>query len=159
MEQRELNNKGVGNMKNQEEEHHDYFSVSFRIIGNNLEPSKITLLLGIEPDIAHKKGDSRTGESKSGKIINYAPFNTGLWSINSKLDRDNRLQDHIISVLERVEPKKDVLLKLTNEGFKMDFYCGYFFSTKDQAGISLNNEVLKGIAELGIDFGISLYVT
>lgn len=146
-------------MKNQKEEHNDYFSVSFRIIGNNLESSKITLLLGIKPDIAHEKGDSRTGESKSGKIIYYAPFNTGLWSIKSKLDKDNKLQDHIVSILERIEHKKDVLLKLTNEGLKMDFYCGYFFSTKDQAGVSLNNEVLKRIAELGIDFGISLYVT
>lgn len=146
-------------MKNQEEEHYDYFSVSFRIMGNNLEPSKITLLLGIEPDIAHKKGESRTGESKSGKIINYAPFNSGLWSIKSKLDKNNRIQNHIVSILERIEPKKEVLLKLTNEGFKMDLYCGYFFSTKDQAGVSLNNEILKRIAELGIDFGISLYVT
>jgi hypothetical protein len=42
-------------MKNQEQKPHDYFSVSFRIIGNNLEPPKITLLLGLEPDIAHKK--------------------------------------------------------------------------------------------------------
>jgi hypothetical protein len=41
----------------------------------------------------------------------------------------------------------------------MDFYCGYFFSTKDQAGISINNKLLKRIAELGIDLGINLYVT
>ncbi len=128
-------------------------------MGNNLEPSKITLLLGIEPDIAHKKGESRTGKSKSGKIINYAPFNSGLWSIKSKLDKNNSIQDHIVSILERIEPKKEVLLKLINEGFKMDLYCGYFFSTKDQAGVSLNNELLKRIAELGMDFGISLYVT
>ncbi|CEO89651.1 MAG TPA: DUF4279 domain-containing protein [Syntrophaceticus sp.] len=146
-------------MKNQEQKPHDYFSVSFRIIGNNLEPPKITLLLGLEPDIAHKKGDSRTGESKSGKIITYAPFNIGIWSINSKLDKNNRLEDHIINILERIESKKDVLVKLTNEGFKMDFYCGYFFSTKDQAGISINNKLLKRIAELGIDLGINLYVT
>ncbi|MDD2359640.1 MAG: hypothetical protein PHE66_04300, partial [Syntrophaceticus schinkii] len=62
-------------------------------------------------------------------------------------------------ILERIESKKDVLVKLTNEGFKMDFYCGYFFSTKDQAGISINNKLLKRIAELGIDLGINLYVT
>lgn len=147
-------------MKNHEEKHYDYFSVSFRIIGDNLNPSKITLLLGLEPDIAHKKGDPRTGESKSGKTIIYAPFNTGLWSINSKwANKDNNLQDHIVNIFERIEPKKDVLVKLTDEGFKMDFYCGYFFSTKDQTGISLNNEILKRIAELGIDLRINLYVT
>lgn len=146
-------------MKNEEQKYDDYFSVSFRIIGDDLEPDKITLLLGIKPDIAHKKGDSSTGKSKSGKIINYTPFKFGLWCINSKLDKYDRLQDHMLNILERIEPKKDVLVKLANEGFKMDFYCGYFFSTKDQAGISINNELLKRIAELGIDLGINLYVT
>ena len=144
-------------MKNLEEQPHDYFSVSFRIIGDTLEPSKLTKLLGLYPQIAHKKGEPNTGKSKSGKIVNYAPFNTGLWCIDSKLDECSTLQEHLINLIECIEPKKDILAELKNEGFKMDFYCGYFFSAPSQAGISLTNCVLKRITELGIDFGIALY--
>jgi len=144
-------------MKNHEGRHHDYYSVSFRIIGNDLEPSEITMLLGMKADIEHKRGDTRTGISKSGKMIKYAPFNSGLWSIESNLDKYAGIQEHIMNLIGRIESKKDVLTRLNNDGFKMDFYCGYFFSITNQAGIRLTKELLKIVAELGIDLNVDLY--
>ena len=144
--------------KDDKEQHQrDYCSVSFRIIGNDLEPSKITTLLGIEANISHKKGDPKIGVSKSGKIIKYAPFDTGLWCIESNLDKHSRIQEHLMNLIERIASKKDILIQFGNDGFKMDFYCGYFFSVTNQTGVSLTNEALKRITELGIDLNIDLY--
>jgi hypothetical protein len=99
-------------MEVQEEKQGDYFSVSFRMMGDDLDPLEITSFLGIEPDIAHKKGEPRIGKSKKGKIIQYAPFDSGMWSIESKplKDDDATLQEHIENILDRIEPKRDLLL-------------------------------------------------
>jgi hypothetical protein len=144
-------------MNDLEKQSYESFSVSFRVIGSTLEPSKLTVLFEMDPDIEHKKGDPRTGKAKNGKTKHYTPFDTGLWSIESKLEKHVSIQEHIVNLLERIEPKKDVIEKLRNTGFKMDFYCGYFFSITSQAGISLTNDILKRISELGIDFGVDLY--
>ena len=138
-------------------QHRDYFSVSFRIISDGLEPSEITSLLGIEPDKAHRKGDPNTSITKKGKVMHYAPFRFGVWRIESKLDKYCKLQDHLTNVIERLEPKKDILAKLKVDGFEMDFSCGYLFSEEDQPSIFLSNEMLKRMAGLGVDLGISLY--
>ena len=140
-----------------EREHHDYFSVSFRIINNNLDPLKLTELLGIKPDRAHKNGDPNTGIAKSGKIIHYAPFRTGLWSIDSNLDKYCRLHEHFIHLLKRLEPHKDKLVELYKDGFDLDFFCGYFFTNANQPGFALTNEILVKMGALGIKLNICLY--
>ena len=135
----------------------DYFAVAFRIIGDSLDPLTITELLGLEPDKACRKGDPNVGITKKGKEIHYAPFRTGLWAIDTKLDKHERIQNHIESILECIEPKKEVLTKMSSEGLRMEFFCGHFFTAGSQARIILTNEVLKRIADLGIDFRVEMY--
>jgi len=135
----------------------EYFAVSFRIMGDGVEPSELTALLGVMPTKAHKKGDANTSKTKKGKIITYAPFTSGLWCLDSQLDKTSSLNDHIINIIDDIEPKKDVLLMLKEKGFEIDFYCGYFFSSSAQAGISLSNDILERMSKLGIDFNLSLY--
>ena len=144
-------------MNTPKEEHRDYFSVSLRIAGDDLDPSKVTELLGMEAEHAHKKGDPNTGKAKSGKIIYFSPFQTGLWTIDSNLDKYCRLHEHLINLLERLEPHKDKLAELRKDGFKLDFFCGHFFHDAHQPGFDLSNDILMRIAVLGIDFGICLY--
>jgi len=140
-----------------ERDYRDYFSVCFRIAGDDLNPSKVTELLVIEPHHAHRKGDPNTGKAKSGKIIYYAPFRTGLWSINSNLDKHCRLHEHFIYLLERLEPHKDALEEIRKNGFELDFSCGHFFADESQPGYSLTNDILIRIGALGIDLNICLY--
>jgi len=144
-------------MDSSTKESSDYFSVSFRIMGDDLDPTIITTLLGIEPDHKHKKGDSNTGKAKSGKIIYYSPYSSGMWAIKSKLDKHSRIQEHIESILEQLVPKKEMLEKLHNDGFEMDFYCGYFFEKTPQPGLWITSDTLKKMGDLGIDLGIDLY--
>jgi|LSQX01.3.fsa_nt_gb hypothetical protein len=133
----------------------EYFKVTFRIMGDELEPSKISILLGISPHQSHKKGEPNTSKTKKGKIVSYSPFNSGLWLINSNLPESSCLEDHINSILTCLEPVKDKLKQLSYDGYKMDIYCGYF--TGEQAGFNLNNLVLQRMANLNVDFGINIY--
>ena len=137
----------------------DYFSVSFRIFGDNLDPHLITGLLEIEPDIIHEKGDPRTLKAKGGKILHCSSYNYGLWCVKSKLDKHSRIQEHIGGILKLIASKKEILAELSNNGYKMDFFCGYFFAEADQPGISIDYETLQKIGELGINLGIDLYAT
>jgi len=146
-------------MDTPEREHHDYFSVSLRIAGDDLDPSNVTELLEMEPYHAHKKGDPNTGKAKSGKIIHYAPFQTGLWEIRSNLDRHCRLHEHFINLLERLEPHRDKLAELCKDGFELDFFCGHFFADAHQPGYSLSYDILVRIGALGITLNICLYPT
>jgi hypothetical protein len=145
-------------MKEHEVQFNNCFSVSLRIMGETVDPSKITLLLGIEPDIEYKKGDSKTKKHK-GKIIQYDNYDSGLWCIKSRLDKHCPLQEHLANIIDHIESKKEMLRKLQNEGFEMDFYCGYFFTVGSQSGIVINKDLLKRIADLGINVGIDLYPT
>ena len=144
-------------METLDREYKDYFSVSFRIAGDDLDPSKVTGLLGIEAEHSHKKGDPNTGKAKSGKIIYFSPFRRGLWTIDSTLDRYCRLHEHFIHLLERLEPHKDALAELRKDGFELDFFCGHFFADAHQPGYGLPSDILMRIGILGIDFNICLY--
>ena len=145
-------------MENSSEQIKDQFSVSFRIMKTSLDPTKLTALLGIEPDKSHRKGDPQISKTKSGKVMYFAPYSSGLWCLNSNLDKCSELQDHILNIVDRIEAKKELLIKLKDEGFEMDLYCGYFLLGECQPGFSLSNSVLEKISELGMDLGIQLYV-
>lgn len=134
------------------------FAVEFRIIGNNLIPQEITELLEIEPSNSHKRGDSNAGFTKKGKVVRYAPFSSGLWSIKSRLTKSTSFEEHIMGVLELLEPVKDKIKELSCRGYKVDFFCGYFFSSEIQAGVSLDSNILKCISDLGANLEICMYI-
>lgn len=144
-------------MKNSKSEHRDYSLASFRIMSDELEPTEITALLEIEPDVAHKKGDQDCVMSKKGTVRYRAPYRSGLWAIRSRLDKFCRLHDHVANLLNCIELKRDALAKLKDRGFKLDIYIGHNFMDEAQPGMSLASDTLKRMGDLGIDLNIDLY--
>jgi len=58
------------------------YTVSFKIAHDELDPVEITKILGIIPNVTHKKGDTRL--TKSGKPIKsefFPTYPTGIWGI------------------------------------------------------------------------------
>jgi len=133
------------------------YKASFRIGDEKLNPSEITKMLGIDPDIAHRKGDPNTAISKKGKLIEFAPFNTGLWSINSKEDEYDTLECHIKSLLLLLYPLKDKLLELSSRGYKMDIFCGIFTNEFYESGFGVRSSLLLQMGELNIELGVCIY--
>lgn len=135
----------------------DVFDASFRIIGENLDTDEISSLLGIKPDYSHKKGDANNRKSKSGKVIVGSPHKTGIWSINSKLPETSSLEEHLKFLLEKLEPVGHVIKKLSDEGYRVDFYCGYFVRHGYQGGFNINPHIMERMGKMGIHLAISTF--
>ena len=133
------------------------YNVCFRLICDELDPSEITALLGIIPSRAHRKGDPNTSVSKKGKITYFSPFNTGLWSLHSRLKESADLEHHVVSLLTLLYPLKSKLVELSQRGYKMDMFCGAFLHESSQPGFDLSADVLLQMGELNISFGLCMY--
>jgi hypothetical protein len=133
------------------------YSVSFRIRNDNLDTLEITEMLGIKPDKAHRKGDPNTARSKKGKLIEFSPYNTGLWCIDSKEEEFSSLKYHLGSLLSILLPLKNELLELSNKGYKMDLFCGVFTHGTHQCGFNIDADVLFMLGELNIELNICIY--
>jgi hypothetical protein len=128
------------------------YRASFRIMGDNLDPVEITELLGIQPSHSHKKGDS-----KKGTVIEFPPYPSGLWSIDSSaIPKTKELEEHLSYLLNILEPLKQQIEMLKKEGFKMDFFCGYF--SEIDSGIMLSSNVLKRLGELEVDLDVDIWI-
>jgi len=133
------------------------YQVSFRIGGDNLNPTELTEILKIDPDNAHRKGDPHTSTSNGGKIIHYSPFRTGVWILTSREDEYAILDQHLKALLSILYPLKCKLLELSSKGYKMDMFCGAFIHDVHQPGFEISPDVLMWLGELNISLGLCIY--
>jgi len=133
------------------------YSVSFRIIADDLNPLEITQILGINPSISHIKGEQKTTITKKGKTLIFSPCKFGLWSINSLKEKCQSINSHLNYLLSILYPLKEKLLRLSEKGCSMDIYCGVFTHEVDQPGFIKEPEVLYKLGDLKITLGMSIY--
>ena len=131
--------------------------VSFIISDDNLDPLEITKMLGVDPDKAHRKGDPNTSISKKGKLINFSPFNTGLWRIESKEDAYVSLDYHLKTMLLLLYPLKEQFSELSNREYKMDMFCSVDSHGVDQPGFAIGSDILLKMGELNIGLSVCIY--
>jgi hypothetical protein len=141
----------------QDEKVNQVFDASFRIIDNDLDPEQISSLLGIKPDHSHRKGEPNNKRTKSGKVIIGHPYKTGIWNINSNLPETSSLEEHLNSLLDRLEPVGDKIKQLSIEGYRVDFYCACFTEHEFQGGFDVGPDILERMGRMGIILGISTY--
>lgn len=124
---------------------------SFRIVHPDLDPSHVTSLLAIHPSLSHKRGEVRAG------LRAPKPWRTGVWSLESSLGQDSRLSQHLISMLDILEPKAAAIKQLVSDGHRAEFFCGYF-AAQESSGIDLEPEVLRRLGELGVGLTVCFYL-
>jgi hypothetical protein len=76
----------------------------------------VTRTLGLEPTRAFEVGD-RVGRTPG------ATRRMSLWSLSSTLPTESELADHLNWLLDRLEPKTDLLWQLANQGYTADWFC------------------------------------
>jgi len=133
------------------------YSVSFRICDDNLDPLEITQILGVKPNVSHRKGDRNVSWSKKGKPIELSPHSSGIWIIHSEAGEYVGLEHHLRSLLVVLCPLKDELLELYIKGYKMDMFCGVFVSEVHQPGFDIASDVLLKLGELKIELSVCIY--
>jgi uncharacterized protein DUF4279 len=132
-------------------DHPDGKYVTFRLMGADLDPDKVTRATGLTPDREHRRGDPKPSGS---------PYREGQWSICSSPPlpkTGNGLVDHLRWLIERLGPHAPALRRICEEDeLHADFFCGYFMGQAN-SGFAIDPATLESIAALGADLGIDVY--
>ena len=63
---------------------YDRAYASVRFIGVKLDPLQVTLALRLPADHTHRDGEPRLLRVKSARVVEYAPYRGGMWSMSSE---------------------------------------------------------------------------
>lgn len=130
------------------------FDVSFRIMGDELDPDWVSRVLKLKPTEAHRKGDARI--APAGR--NYSPFSEGLWCLNSKAKESAPLGEHLEGLLRELSPRKKDLSALRKKGFHQDIFIGVF-SKDGNSEFAIPLEMLKRLQELELEVDFDIYAS
>jgi hypothetical protein len=124
-----------------------------RIYHDDLDPERITGLLGIEPSKTQVKGRGHT--RSNGMESRPAPI--GGWFLSSDgviYSRDVRR--HVDWVLDKLLGKDEVLTRLQEDGYRMDIFC-YWLSASGHGGPILSPAIMRRLGELELEIGFDIY--
>jgi hypothetical protein len=123
-------------------------SVSFELKGSELEPEKITALLGIIPtkiwrvnDLVHPKAGVRRKSNG--------------WSLKSNLDQSADLDEHIKSIFEELQPSWQSLVEICKQ-YDALISCAVYRYQQIPA-IDLDKDIVKKAAELNAGIDVDVY--
>lgn len=125
---------------------------SFRVMGPELDPDEVTRLLGFAPDYAHRRGDANLG--KAGR--RYADFPEGMWKISSFAGEEATVEEHLLALLERIEPGRAGLARCLELGLRADVFVGYF-ACGGLGGFGVGPETSRRLGELGVQLELDIY--
>jgi hypothetical protein len=121
-------------------------------MGPELDPDEVTRLLGIEPEYAHRRGDANAG--KGGR--RYADYPEGMWKISSAEGEEATVEEHLLALLERIEPGRAGLARCQEQGLRTDVFVGYF-AQGEPGGFGLAPETSRRLGELGVRLEVDYY--
>ena len=129
-----------------------YTHAGFRVISENLDPTEITKILGIEPTRVQRAGEPRTPGKpeiykESGWFISTEGF---LESLDCR--------DHLDWILERLASKQKEIKTLQDRGCWVDVSV-MWDSRYGHDGPTLSPENLMGLSRLGIEVWFDIYFT
>jgi len=133
-----------------------WWRAAFSIFSLTLPPHEISERLGLEPSRTHEKGQPRGVRRKDGAISPSIVWKDHAWHLNCPLKQEQNLTDHIIWLLDALEPKAEILRSLVPDCTLIRFFCG-FASGNGQGGFELDPVTLGRISKLGFNFVLDLY--
>ena len=134
---------------------HAYASIRF--MGPTLDPLAVTKTLRLPPDHQHRNGEPRLTRSRNGDVREYEDYRAGLWSMSSKEWVESPvLETHVDWLLGEIEPLKDKVRELIEDGIDVDCFCYSMGASEDSP--SLSRATRERAKSLGISIEIDHYV-
>jgi hypothetical protein len=130
----------------------DRFRITLRLTGEDLDPDRISALLGCAPTSAHRKGFPIFGREGARNA------KTGQWhlTIDSRDgDEGDDVEDGIKALLERLPADPALWASLTSM-YKVDIFCGLFLEA-DNRGFAVSAETSKLLSDRHLDIGFDVY--
>jgi len=123
-------------------------SVLFELRGSELEPEKITALLGIIPtktwrvnDLVHPKAGVRRKSNG--------------WSLKSQLDKSAELDEHIKSIFEELQPSWQSLVEICKQYDALISCAVYRY--QQIPSIYFDKDIVRKTAELNAQIDVDIY--
>lgn len=124
---------------------------ALRIIGDDLVPEDITLILGCEPTSSAFKGQVIRGKKTGQERI----ARTGSWHVQAADRTPDDLNGQIMEILGRLNQDPEVWASLATR-FRLDLFCGLFMA-KSSEGLTLLPEALLALGTRQIELALCLY--
>lgn len=123
-----------------------------------LDPLLITQVLRLPADNQHRPGEPRLMRSFKGKVNEYSPYDSGLWSMSSKnWVRSTKLSTHLNWLLDELEPRANEIQSLDVVDLEKIFFCFSAGFTSAPPGIPGN--ITRRASSLGVRIEIDHYDT
>jgi hypothetical protein len=121
----------------------------FRLIGESVDPARITRMTGIEPSKAHAKGDPIPGTAGGLR-------QSGLWLLESRLDEQESLPRHLAAMLDTVDSIADAVRFLQAEDVRAEVMVGVFLYGRPLY-VPVEAGLLAKLGSLGINLELHVY--
>ncbi|WP_109509299.1 DUF4279 domain-containing protein [Nocardioides speluncae] len=120
--------------------------VILRAWKSGVTSAEVTERLGITPTFSHEAGDiGRSGHARKG----------ALWGLSTEHLGRGGLGDHLSALLDQVEPCREILQVMSNEGFTMDWFC--FVDVDGIGGVELDAGLLSRLGSLPVHLDLDIY--
>lgn len=122
---------------------------TFRLAGEDLDPDEVTLLTGVTPSLAFRKGDSVFNPHTGEKICERK---AGCWAVNTEDDVESTsMERHLVLLLDILEQSRDRIKELIRRlSLEADFHV-YWVTASGTGGPIITAATLKRIADFGTD--------
>lgn len=123
--------------------------VCLRFFGDDLDPDRITELLGVLPTVSYRKGEKEIS-SRGHELTHF----TGCWQLHAGSRSPGMIDEQIREILDQLNPDPEVWKSLSK--FDPDLFCGLFL--KNTNGMdSIEVTTLAAIAARGIGISLDIY--
>jgi hypothetical protein len=131
----------------------EWFSITFRILGDNLNPREVTRVLGCKPSESERKGDPIL--RKDGTVARLA--RTGSWRLRlTPEDTDEWDCSEAMMKLMKRFPEDRAVWKQLTKSFSIDFFVGLTMGSRNK-GFEISPAVMAYLGQRGISVGFDIY--
>ena len=128
------------------------FQACLRISGPELDPVRVSALLGLEPAQAHRRGDPRYGSQRR----QYSDYSVGVWILEPGLHPASSLLDQLERLLWLADGKQESLRSIAAQGNSVEILIGVF-DLGDNAEFQLPADLLLRLSSIGAGLGFDVY--
>lgn len=126
-------------------------TISIRLFGSELNPEKITRLLGCEPSSAAKTGEKIIKRNGQERIVKK-----GFWSLTYGESDEVILEEKIELLFGKLNTNLDSWREVTRNLDTADIFCGLFIDNWNE-GFTLSQSILKKISDRNLEIGFDIY--
>ena len=126
-------------------------TVSIRLFGSELNPDKITQLLGCEPSSAAKTGEKIIERNGQERIVKK-----GFWHLTYGESDEVILEEKIELLFGKLTTNLDSWREVTRNLDTADIFCGLFIDNWSE-GFTLSQSILKKISDRNLEIGFDIY--